>query len=61
MVDPLFQGIYDDALINLAVRRYGYSAIVIENPNDEVVIANVLSRYNFMQQRQVVHMRLDLR
>jgi ribosomal protein S18 acetylase RimI-like enzyme len=61
MVDPLFQGIYDDALINLAVRRYGHSAIVIENPNDEVVIANVLSRYNFMQQRQVVHMRLDLR
>jgi hypothetical protein len=57
MVDPDFQGYYDDALINLAVRRFGArSPITIEHPTDETVTNAVLERYHFYPQRHLVHM-----
>lgn len=62
MVEPEYQGIYDDALIQLAVRRFGdrRHALLIEHPSDEVITSEVLRAYSFRPQREVVHMRLDL-
>jgi ribosomal protein S18 acetylase RimI-like enzyme len=60
LVDPLFQGIYDDALIGTAVRRFGRSPLVIEQPSDETATAEVLERYRFVRQRSVMHMRWDV-
>ena len=60
MVDPDYQGVYDEALINLATRRYSLrSALTIEHPSDETVTAAVLQRYSFLPQRVLYHMRWD--
>jgi ribosomal protein S18 acetylase RimI-like enzyme len=62
LVDPAYQGIYDEVLINHATRRYDTrSALVIEHPSDETITADVLRRYYFRPQREVVHMRWDVR
>lgn len=62
MVDPDYQGLYDDALIHLATRRFGAGrgALLIEHPSDETVTAEVLRRHYFRPQREVVHMRWDV-
>ncbi|MBZ0289049.1 MAG: GNAT family N-acetyltransferase, partial [Anaerolineae bacterium] len=59
MVEPQYQGWYDDALIQLAIRRFGdrRSALLIEHPSDEAVTNDILRRYYFRPQREVVHMR----
>jgi ribosomal protein S18 acetylase RimI-like enzyme len=60
MTDAEFQGYYDDALINLAVRRFGArSPITIEHPSDENVTNAVLERYHFYPQRHLIHMRWE--
>jgi GNAT superfamily N-acetyltransferase len=60
MVEPDYQGVYDEALINLATRRYSLrSALTIEHPTDETVTAAVLQRYSFLPQRVLSHMRWD--
>ncbi len=61
MVDPEYQGVYDDALLQLAVRRFGDGrhALLVEHPSDETVTAEVLRRYYFRPQREVIHMHLD--
>lgn len=56
-----YRGLYDDLLINTAIRRFGRNPIVIEHPNDETLTGGVLERYRFVQQRNVVHMRWDAR
>lgn len=62
LVDPEYQGVYDEALINHAARRFDLrNALVIEHPSDEIVTADVLRRYYFRPQREVVHMRWDVR
>jgi ribosomal protein S18 acetylase RimI-like enzyme len=58
MVDPEYQGLYDEALLNLAVRRYGTrQPLTVEHPADEAVIGAVLQQYHFRPQRTLVHMR----
>jgi ribosomal-protein-alanine N-acetyltransferase len=61
MVEPEYHGIYDDALLNTAVRRFGGDPLVIEHPLDETVTNQVLEHYRFTPQRTVVHMRWDVR
>jgi ribosomal protein S18 acetylase RimI-like enzyme len=58
MVDPDYQGIYDEALIHLAVQRYGLrTPLALEHPADDVSANGVLERYHFHVQRSLVHMR----
>jgi ribosomal protein S18 acetylase RimI-like enzyme len=63
MVEPEYQGLYDEALINLAVRRFGGrgSALVMEHPAEEAITSEILRRYQFRTQREVMHMRWDVR
>lgn len=63
LVEPEFQGYYDEALLNLAVRRFGgrRAALTIDHPDDEAVTNAILKRNNFRPQRTVVHMRWDVR
>lgn len=56
MVHPDYEGLYDEALINTAVRRFGTSALGIEHPTDRIVTSNVLRRYQFSLRREVIHM-----
>ncbi|MCA0455121.1 MAG: GNAT family N-acetyltransferase [Chloroflexi bacterium] len=56
MVHPDFEGLYDEALINTAVRRFGTAALGIEHPTDRVVTSSILKRYQFAMRREVVHM-----
>lgn len=60
MVEPDYAGWYDEALLNLAVRRYGFrQPITVEHPADEHVTGSVLQLANFRPQRTLVHMRWD--
>ncbi|NDJ63128.1 MAG: GNAT family N-acetyltransferase [Chloroflexi bacterium] len=55
---PDYTGLYDHALLNLAVRRYGQrSALTIEHPADETITNALLAQYNFVQKRDLLHMR----
>ncbi len=56
LVHPVFEGLYDEALINTAVRRFGTSALAIEHPSDRNVTSSILKRYQFAVRREVVHM-----
>jgi GNAT superfamily N-acetyltransferase len=57
LVEPDYQGIYDEALINLATRRYsGRTPLTLEHPTDEAVTNSLLERYHFHVQRTLVHM-----
>jgi ribosomal protein S18 acetylase RimI-like enzyme len=57
MVDPDYQGIYDEALIHLVTRRYGgRMPLVLEHPAGEVVTSAILERYQFHVQRTLAHM-----
>ncbi len=60
MVEPAYLGVYDEALINLATRRYSLrSAISMEHPADETITGDILRRYNFYAQRTLIHMRWE--
>lgn len=62
IVDPQFEGLYDEALINTAVRRFGSSqALSLEFPPDLTATTAVLRRYGFSPRREVIHMRWDAR
>lgn len=61
MVQPDYEGLYDEALINTAVRRFGSNALGIEHPADRTVTTALLKRYQFSPKREVVHMRWDAR
>jgi GNAT superfamily N-acetyltransferase len=62
IVDPQYEGLYDDALLNTAVRRFGGSqALTIEYPADLMTTTTVLRRYGFSPRREVIHMRWDVR
>lgn len=57
-VAPEYIGLYDEALINLAARRYsGRSALTIEHPAHDTFANALLERYGFHIQRTLVHMR----
>ena len=58
MVAPEYAGLYDEALLNSAVRRFGArSPLSIEHPADDDLIRPLLLRYGFHPQRTHVHMR----
>ncbi|MEP7291427.1 MAG: GNAT family N-acetyltransferase [Chloroflexota bacterium] len=58
MVKPEYQGIYDEALVNLMARRYSLrSALTVEHPTEEVTTDAVLQKYQFMPLRTLIHMR----
>lgn len=63
MTAPEYQGLYDEVLIGTAVRRFSHrnSALVLEHPTDETRTSEVLREYQFRPQREVVHMRWDVR
>ncbi len=56
MVHPDYEGLYDEALINTAVRRFGTSALGVEHPSDRTVTSAILKRYQFSVRREVIHM-----
>ncbi len=60
MVHPDFEGLYDDALLNTAVRRFGGGSLVIEHPSDRLATNALLRRYGFSVRRDVIHMRWDI-
>lgn len=57
MVQPDFEGYYDEALINTVVRRFGSGTLSLEHPSDAAATNAVLRRYQFTVRREVVHMR----
>jgi GNAT superfamily N-acetyltransferase len=59
LTQPQARGTVDDFLLNNVVRRFGRSVLTCEHPADDVVMSGVLTRYRFMRQRTVVHMRWD--
>ncbi len=60
LIDPDYAGVYDDALIAYAARRFGSrSALTIEHPADDEVTNVLLARYHFQKQRSFVNMRWD--
>jgi ribosomal protein S18 acetylase RimI-like enzyme len=59
LIDPRYQGLYDDALLNTAVARYGRSTLSLEHPADDDFMPLLLDRYRFTRQRTVMHMRWD--
>ncbi len=62
LVHPDYQGDYDEILLNQVTRRYDTKgALVLEHPSDETVTAEVLRRYQFRPQREVIHMRWDVK
>lgn len=63
MVDPEHQGIYDNVLLNTVVRRFSRrgAALMIEHPADETITSEVLRSYHFRPQRDVIHMRWDVK
>ncbi len=61
MVDPDYAGLYDEALLNLAVRRFGSrSPLTTDHPADDAVGRQLFSRYSFYSQRTLLHMRWDV-
>ena len=60
LVDSDYEGLYDEALLNTVVRRFGGSFLSIEHPTDRDVTNALLRRYQFAPRREVVHMRWDI-
>lgn len=57
LVAPDYEGLYDEALISLAVRRFGTRQVItLEHPADSPITNAVLERYHFRPQRTLVHM-----
>jgi GNAT superfamily N-acetyltransferase len=55
---PDYRGLYDEALLNTAVRRFGVrAALAIDHPADDEVAAALLRRYSFNPVRTLVVMR----
>jgi ribosomal protein S18 acetylase RimI-like enzyme len=60
MVHEDYEGLYDEVLLNTAVRRFGTETLSIEHPADRTVTNGLLRRYQFHPRMDVVHMRWDL-
>jgi ribosomal protein S18 acetylase RimI-like enzyme len=60
LVDEDYEGVYDEALLNTVVRRFGGSALSLEHPTDRNITNALLRRYQFSPRREVVHMRWDI-
>lgn len=60
LVHPDYEGVYDEALLNTVVRRFGSAPISIEHPADRLTTSAILRRYQFAPKRDVIHMRWDI-
>ena len=60
MTLPRVQGLYDDALLHTAIRRYGHTVMRIDHPMDEHVTNDLLAAYGFRRLRSLVNMRWDV-
>ncbi len=60
LVHPDYESIYDEALLNTAVRRFGSAPLSIEHPSDRPATNAILRRYQFVPKRDVIHMRWDI-
>lgn len=56
MVDPPYQGVYDDALLLSAARRFDGETLTIEHPSYDDLTAALLRKYQFEPVRTLVHM-----
>ncbi len=57
LVDTPDKALYDEALLNLAARRYSLrSTLSIEHPTDDTVTTAILQRYLFYPHRTLIHM-----
>lgn len=60
--DPDQAGLCEEALLNLAIRRYGTrTPLTMEHPTDDDAMRPLLLRYGFHTQRSLLHMRWDTR
>ncbi|MCB9451119.1 MAG: GNAT family N-acetyltransferase [Anaerolineaceae bacterium] len=58
MVEPLYQGQYDEALLDAAIHRYGLTEnLLIEHPADDEDAALIFRRLRFESRRTLTHMR----
>ncbi len=60
LVHPDYEGLYDEALLNTAVRRFGSAPMSIEHPSDQTATNALLRQYHFNPRRDVMHMRWDI-
>ncbi|MCB9455280.1 MAG: GNAT family N-acetyltransferase [Anaerolineaceae bacterium] len=61
MVEPQYQGYYDEVLLNAAVRRYGGAEnLLIEHPTDDEEAALLFRRYRFEPRRTLTHMHWEV-
>lgn len=60
LVHPDYEGIYDEALLNTAVRRFGSAPLSIEHPADREATNAILRRYQFSPRMDVIQMRWDV-
>lgn len=58
---PDHLGLYDDVLLNTAIRRFGRNPLGIEHPMDDEATNRLLEKYRFVRQRSVMHMRWTVR
>lgn len=56
IVHPDYVGLYDEALISTAVRRFGNEKLVIEHPHDQSFTNEIFRRYQFTSHRTAIHM-----
>lgn len=59
-VHPMYQGLYDDALLNNVLQRFSMTPVSLEHPSDDLSIVPVLEHYRFTPRRSVMHMRWDV-
>jgi len=57
MTQPNQADLYADALLATAIRQFGAGSLILEHPSDDASVQAVLSRFRFMPQRSVIHMR----
>ncbi len=55
-----YRDVCADALIGLAVRRFGAEGLALNHPADDETVNEIVRRYQFTPNRTVVHMRCDL-
>lgn len=60
MVAPEYEGLYDDALLQYAVRRYGRSTLRLDYPTDADITNALIEQHGFRLQRTLNHMRWDV-
>lgn len=61
LVHPDYQGLYDDALLNAALRRFAATPLLLEHPADDTAVLPVLEHYRFVARKHYMVMRWNAR